>query len=542
MVALTSLLHVLPLLLATAQGQLAGRVGPLTSAAEKNATRTCNVLDYGAVADNATDVGQPIIDAFADCGRGGVIYIPPGDYLQTTWVHLTNGSAFAIQLDGIIYRGAAPSSQSYMFEISSSSDFEVFSSTSRGAIQGSGYLYHQSGNFVGPRLLHVSGGSDWSVHDLALVDSPMFHFVIQGATNGEVYNMAIRGGDHGGLDGIDVSGTDIWIHDVMVTNKDECVTVKTGSKNILVESIYCNSSGGCAMGSLGAGTNVSDVTYRNVYTWSSNQMFMIKSNGGSGSVSNVLFENFMGHGNAYSLDFDTAWSSMSTIEGDGIAYSNITFRNWKGTEVDGEDRPLIKVKCPALTPCTDLAIEEFALWNEEGNYALHVCEHSYGSGYCLSNATVPVTGTAGGYTTTQYINTPPAGYSATTMAEDLATAFGTSASIPIPTIPTSFYPGLTPYSPLAGASAFPSIADFFFGGFTVLGATIRVLFRHIKPGCHSVPVSFIIDVHRLGILSLRFAYGAARTAATAWSGWAAPPVSPAPRRSSSVPLSIYIVS
>lgn len=151
---------------------------------------------------------------------------------------------------------------------------------------------------------------------------------------------------------------------------------------------------------------------------------------------------------------------MSTIEGDGIAYSNITFRNWKGTEVDGEDRPLIKVKCPALTPCTDVTIEEFALWNEEGHYALHVCEHSYGSGYCLSNATVPVTGTAGGYTTTQYINTPPAGYSATTMAEDLATAFGTSASIPIPTIPTSFYPGLTPYSPLAGASAFPSSSSF----------------------------------------------------------------------------------
>lgn len=38
--------------------------------------------------------------------------------------------------------------------------------------------------------------------------------------------MIIRGGNEGGLDGVDVWGTNIWIHDVEVTNKDECVTVK----------------------------------------------------------------------------------------------------------------------------------------------------------------------------------------------------------------------------------------------------------------------------------------------------------------------------
>lgn len=48
------------------------------------------------------------------------------------------------------------------------------------------------------------------------------------------------------------------------------------------------------MGSLGSGTNVTDIVYRNIYTWDSNQMFMIKSNGGSGDVSNILFENFIG--------------------------------------------------------------------------------------------------------------------------------------------------------------------------------------------------------------------------------------------------------
>lgn len=70
--------------------------------------------------------------------------------------------------------------------------------------------------------------------------------------------------------------------------------MQTGSSNIQVENIYCNRSGGCAMGSLGSGANVTDIVYRNIYTWDSNQMFMIKSNGGSGDVSNILFENFIG--------------------------------------------------------------------------------------------------------------------------------------------------------------------------------------------------------------------------------------------------------
>jgi rhamnogalacturonan hydrolase len=38
--------------------------------------------------------------------------------------------------------------------------------------------------------------------------------------------MVVRGGNEGGLDGFDVWGNNIWVHDVEVTNKDECVTVK----------------------------------------------------------------------------------------------------------------------------------------------------------------------------------------------------------------------------------------------------------------------------------------------------------------------------
>lgn len=141
--------------------------------------------------------------------------------------------------------------------------------------------------------------TNFAIHDIALVDSPAFHLTLDTCNQGEVYNMIIRGGNEGGLDGIDLWGFDIWVHDVEVTNKDECVTVKSPANHILVENVYCNWSGGCGMGSLGTNTgtfklqkalyqlwrdeeltldfkDISKVVYQNIYTVNSNQMFMFK--------------------------------------------------------------------------------------------------------------------------------------------------------------------------------------------------------------------------------------------------------------------------
>jgi rhamnogalacturonan hydrolase len=137
--------------------------------------------------------------------------IPSGDYALSTWVSLSGGNKWALQLDGTIYRtGTAGGNMIY---IESSNDFELFSSTSKGAFQGNGYVFHQQGSLSGPRILRLHQVTNFSVHDIILVDSPSFHFTMDTCSNGEVYNMAIRGGNSGGLDGIDVWSTNMWIHD-----------------------------------------------------------------------------------------------------------------------------------------------------------------------------------------------------------------------------------------------------------------------------------------------------------------------------------------
>ncbi|RAL14468.1 putative extracellular rhamnogalacturonase [Aspergillus homomorphus CBS 101889] len=430
-----------------AAAQLSGSVGHLTSAKTKAATKTCNVLDYGAKADKSTDLGAPLASAFADCKSGGVVYVPEGDYALSTWARLSGGKSWALQIDGTIYRDSTDGGN--MIYIEHSSDFELFSSNSKGAMQGLGYELHKDNKYSGPRLLRLYDVTDFSVHDFILVDSPSFHFSIDTCTNGEIYNMAIRGANHGGLDGIDVWSENIWIHDVEVTNKDECVTIKSPAHNILVENIYCNWSGGCGMGSFGTGTNVTDITYRNIYTWNSNNMMMIKSNGGDGFIENVVFENFIGHGNAYSLDIDSAWASMKTVEGDGIQMSNFTIRNWKGTEAYGLTRGPIKMICPTGAPCYDITIEDFAMWTEKGEQQWYSCQSAYGSGFCLKEGDDHAAYEASTIT----VKSAPTGYSAASMAGDLTADFGTTVSIPIPTIPTSFYPGATPIRALMSLSS-----------------------------------------------------------------------------------------
>jgi hypothetical protein len=73
-------------------------------------------------------------------------------------------------------------------------------------------------------------------------------------------------------------------------------------------------------------------------------MYMIKSNGGSGSVSNVVLENFVGHGNAYSLDIDQAWASMSTIDGDGVQLRFVCNFAWDISSPGHTDREIATSK------------------------------------------------------------------------------------------------------------------------------------------------------------------------------------------------------
>lgn len=221
---LLSLIAVVGVLLHQAACQLADQgdypIGPLTSSSAKWDVKVCDITDYGAVADGSTDAGPAILAAFEACIGGGVVNIPSGTFVMATWVTLSGGNAWAINWEGTIVRtGTAGGNMIY---IEHSTDFEIYSSNGRGAMQGYGYQFHSQGEY-GPRLLRLYDVTSFSIHDIALVDSPAFHLTLDTCNQGEVYNSIIRGGNQGGLDGVDVWGFQIFLHDLVFVTRRQGV-------------------------------------------------------------------------------------------------------------------------------------------------------------------------------------------------------------------------------------------------------------------------------------------------------------------------------
>jgi hypothetical protein len=91
-------------------------------------------------------------------------------------------------------------------------------------------------------------------------------------------------------DGFDVTGKNVWVHDVSIWNDDDCIAVKDGSENMLFERV--NASGlGLTIGSIG-GSNVRNITFRDCYMHKTVKGIYMKFRG-SGNISDVLYENIV---------------------------------------------------------------------------------------------------------------------------------------------------------------------------------------------------------------------------------------------------------
>ncbi|RAL01299.1 RGase C [Aspergillus ibericus CBS 121593] len=428
----------LVLLLRPAAAQLSGPVGPLTSYTSKAATKVCNIIDYGGYPNNGTDIGPALLQAWDDCAKGGLVYIPPGNYSMATFNELKDGVSSAVQLDGVINRTGSIGST--MLSFRNCADFEFFSGNSKGAIQGNGYEYLANDDY-GPRLMRFQDMGNFSVHGFALVDSPSYYLTLDTVDSGEIYNIIMRGPTVlGGTDAIDVWGQNMWIHDIEATNGDECVTVKNPSTNMLIESIFCNLSGGMSIGSLSTNTNISSIYYRHIYANDADPCF-IKYHGGNGTVKDIVWDTVTVHGGAYPLSIDGAWGDKS--EGNGVEITNLTFKNWVGYNTE-HSRPSIRILCSSEVPCTNIDLEEVYMFSE-GEYATYECENAFGNGACL-NSTASAT-SSGGYTAVQTV-TSVATYTTSWMTNEFTSALLANSSFTIPPVPTSFYPGETPYSSL----------------------------------------------------------------------------------------------
>ncbi|CAE6400362.1 unnamed protein product [Rhizoctonia solani] len=358
---------VVALLAGVCQAQHVGHVGPTVPATSK--MYECNVLNYGAKADNATDIGPAIKSAFTNYN-------------------------WAFQLDGLItvdysaYVKGTVAGNALVFQ--RMNEFELYSSNGKGAIQGQGYLYrlrpNQDGRSGWPRLLRVHISSNFSVHDIKLVDAPSFHMVVGEAVNAEIYRITIRGGNQGGLDGVDISGTNYHVHHVEVTNRDECVCVKSPSKQATIENIRCNQSGGSTIGSLKDGSVIENILFQNIENYQVTNAFMLKTYPGGASpgyVKNVVLRNFTNIDVTYNAYITQYWQNSYATGTSNVQLSNITFSDWRGSVNHGGNRGAVVVVGSETNPPVNVNVKNFSFWTINGNKVIDRCDSTYGGGSCI---------------------------------------------------------------------------------------------------------------------------------------------------------------
>ncbi|KAJ7832298.1 pectin lyase-like protein [Mycena leptocephala] len=327
----------------------------------------CNVLNYGAVADNSTDLGPALTAAWTKCvipqvtttvASNVLLYVPAGNFLLKSNVVFDGAANWNLHIAGNIYLPYLPSLTGTMLT------FE--------------YRYRPGGDLTlnpsRPRLIRFQTCNNCEITAVTLYDAPQFHVTIIG-NNNVAHDMAIIASHIGETDGFDMSGNNNYVHDVSVENGESlCVTVKTPTNGFVAERITCKFTAGCNIGSFGAGNtavNVQNVVYSDVTISNSDAGVMIKSYPDNvGIVKNITYNSFTLSAAAYPIYISAFWAGNGVDTGK-LAISGVTFNNFVGSGTP--TRPAVLLDCNKATPCENIKFSGISLTNTKANTFTNAC-------------------------------------------------------------------------------------------------------------------------------------------------------------------------
>jgi len=352
-----------------------------------HSAKTCSVLDYGGKADNRTDVGPAMLNAYKSCvsgTAGAVLLVPTGSYVLDSNV-LLGGSNYVVQIDGTITIAFNTKLAGTMIQWN---NCQAITLQGSGKIAGQGSLWRPNRDLSKypsrPRLLRFQNCNNCKISGVHLDNSPMFHLTLIG-NNNEISNMVVTADNIGETDAFDISGNNNYVHDVEVTNGDECVTVKNPTTNFRAENIICHYTAGCNMGSFGNGANqvtISGVHYKKVTMYNSEAGPQIKTYPNNlGYVRNVTYEDFTLVSVAYPIAINLFWCPHTTCPSPTgtLTISDVTFKNIQGTE-SGNTRPAVLIDCIPGHKCTNINFQSVDIKAANGASTHDTFTNACGSG------------------------------------------------------------------------------------------------------------------------------------------------------------------
>lgn len=343
--------------------------------------------------------------------------LAPGDslYISNKTFHLIGGIAASnlrsntIYLDGTLSflpdRKAWPKNSSGNVQeciyLEGVEDFTITTSSPSyelGTIDGQGkewwgaiqFLIHQENR---PRLILMRNSKNVLIERLFLKNSPYWSFYCE-SVDGLIIRYSkveARWTDLPGhskidlqafnTDGFDVTGKNVHIHDCWIWNQDDCVSIKDGSQNMLIERVFCSGLG-LVIGSIGD-SQVKNITFRDCNMDKTVKGIYLKTRwedgrdpiGEAASISDILYENIVINeaqqypiwigpaqqtGNPCSLLWPYAKScKMSPYQ----TWSNIVLRNITIISPDGSPGMIMG---NSSNPITNLVFEDVVVTGKIG--------------------------------------------------------------------------------------------------------------------------------------------------------------------------------
>ncbi|KAM3690479.1 hypothetical protein ACB098_09G127500 [Castanea mollissima] len=354
--------------------------------------KTINVNDYGAKGDGTDDT-----EAFKKawevaCSTQGAVLVVPQKTYRLKPIRFLGPckSDLKVQISGTLEASNVRSDYSQ-----DGRHWLLFDSVQNliveggGTINGNGKIWWQNSCkvnkalpcTVAPTALTFFECKYLTVNNLKIRDAQQIHTSFEKCMNIQVSLLTITAPeDSPNTDGIHVADTqDIQISSCNIGTGDDCISIASGSQNVQARDITCGPGHGISIGSLGSGNSesyVSGVTINGAKLYGTTNGVRIKTwKGGSGSASNIKFQNVEMHNVANPIIIDQNYCDQDKPCSDqksAVQVKNVLYQNIYGTSASDV---AIEFNCSNSFPCQKILLQSINLEAEKGKKTEALCNN-----------------------------------------------------------------------------------------------------------------------------------------------------------------------